>query len=199
MENDPWLDKWLALIRETSTGGRVLELGCGCGWDTLDLLSAECNVVAADISAERLAECSKSVPLAKLLQADNGKPLPFADHSMSVIVASLSLHYFSSEVTFQIATELKRCIQSGGLLLARFNSTNDYHFGAASDLEIEPDFYQVGTRTKRFFDEDSVRLFLEGWDIQFLEENVIHRYQKPKSVWEAMAINLPLDTSRPPS
>jgi hypothetical protein len=108
---------------------------------------------------------------------------------MSVIVASLSLHYFSWEVTRQIATELKRCILPGGLLLARFNSTNDFHFGAASDAEIEPNFYQVGTRTKRFFDETSVRLFLQGWDIRFLEENVIYRYQKPKSVWEAMAVS----------
>ena len=187
MKNDPWLDKWLALIREKSAGGQVLELGCGCGWDTVDLLAAGCNIIAADISAERLAECAKSVPLAKLLQADNGKPLPFADHSMAVIVASLSLHYFSWDITLQLASELKHCIQNGGLLLARFNSTNDYHFGAASELEIEPQFYQVGNRTKRFFDEASVRLFLQGWDIQFLEENVIYRYQKPKSVWEAMA------------
>ena len=199
MKNDPWLEKWLRLLREKSAGEPVLELGCGHGWDTLDLLAAGCSVIAADISTETLAECVRTVPGAKLIQLDNGKPLPFADHSLTVIVASLSLHYFSSEVTRQIATELKRCIQSGGLLLARFNSTNDYHFGAASELEIESNFYQVGTRTKRFFDESSVRFFLQGWDIQFLEENVIYRYQKPKSVWEAMAVYLPLDTSRPPS
>jgi hypothetical protein len=41
--------------------------------------------------------------------------------------------------------------------------------------------------TKRFFDEEAVRTFLQGWDIQFLEENTIHRYEKPKSVWEVMA------------
>jgi SAM-dependent methyltransferase len=188
MQNDPWLEKWLTLIRERSADGQVLELGCGGGWDTVDLLAAVPKVVATDISADKLTECAKSIPSANLVRMDNGKPLPFMDHSMSVIVASLSLHYFSSDVTRQIATELKRCIRDGGLLLARFNSTNDYHFGAASELEIEPHFYQVGSRTKRFFDEDSVRLFLHGWDIQFLEENVIQRYQKPKSVWEAVAV-----------
>ena len=41
--------------------------------------------------------------------------------------------------------------------------------------------------TKRFFDEDHVRAFLHGWDFQFLEENTINRYEKPKSVWEVMA------------
>lgn len=199
MKNDPWLEKWLDLIREKSADGSVLELGCGHGWDTVDLLAAGCNVIAADISAEKLIECAQSAPGAQLVQMDNGKPLPFADHSLPVIVASLSLHYFSWEVTLQIAAELKRCIRDGGLLLARFNSTNDHNYGAASDSEIEPNFYQVGTRTKRFFDETGVHLFLQGWDIQFLEENVIQRYQKPKYVWEALAVNLPLDTSRPPS
>lgn len=188
MQNDPWLDRWLRLIREKSAGGPLLELGCGGGRDTIDLISTGCKVIATDISAENLVECAKSVPEAKLVQMDNGKPFPFADHSLPVILASLSLHYFPWEATLQIASELRRCLQSGGLLLARFNSINDHHFGADSDAQIEPNFYQVGTRTKRFFDEASVRRVLHGWDIQFLEENVIYRYQKPKYVWEAMAI-----------
>jgi SAM-dependent methyltransferase len=189
MKNDSWLEKWLALIREKSAGGPVLELGCGNGRDTVDLLSAVPNVIATDISSENLAECAKSAPAAKLLQMDIGKPLPFAGHSLPVIVASLSLHYFSWQATLQISAELKRCIRGGGLLLARFNSTNDLHYGASSTLEIEPNFYQVGTRTKRFFDESSVRLFLQGWDIHFIEENLIQRYQKPKWVWEAMVVS----------
>ncbi|MGE5777527.1 MAG: class I SAM-dependent methyltransferase, partial [Chloroflexota bacterium] len=137
MQNDPWLEKWMNLIRAKSAGGLVLELGCGSGWDTVDLLAAGCHVIATDLSAENLTECARSASEAKLVQMNNGQPLPFADHSLSVIVASLSLHYFSWDVTLQVAAELKRCIQPGGLLLARFNSTNDYHFGAASELEIE--------------------------------------------------------------
>ncbi len=199
MQNDPWLEKWLALIQQKSQGGPVLELGCGHGWDTADLLSAGCCVIATDISAENLTECAQSVREAKLVQMDNGEPLPFANHSLPVILASLSLHYFSWNVTLQIASELKRCIRNKGLLLARFNSINDHNFGASSDVEIEPNFYQVGERTKRFFDESSVRLLLQGWEIQFLEENVIYRYQKPKYVWEVIAVNSPLDTSSPPS
>ncbi|HLO15094.1 MAG TPA: class I SAM-dependent methyltransferase [Anaerolineales bacterium] len=188
MKNDPWLEKWLALIRQRSADGSILELGCGSGWDTRDLLSTGMTVIAADIAGENLVECAKSVPRANLLQMDNSKPFPFADHSAAVIVASLSLHYFSWAVTLQISSELKRCIRNGGVLLTRFNSVNDRHHGAASTSEIEPNFYNVGARTKRFFDENSVRLFLQGWDIQFLEENVIYRYEKPKYVWEAMAV-----------
>ena len=188
MKNDPWLEKWLALIQKRSASGYVLELGCGAGWDTVDLLSAGCNVIATDISEENLAECAKSAPNAKLVQLDIGKPFPLTDHSLAVIIASLSLHYFSWAVTLQISSEIKRCIKDGGLLLTRFNSINDHNYGSSSTSEIEPDFYYVGTNTKRFFDEISVRLFLQGWDIRFLQEIVIHRYQKPKCVWEAMAV-----------
>jgi SAM-dependent methyltransferase len=188
MKNDHWLEKWLELIQKKSAGGRVLELGCGSGWDTVDLLSAGCRVVAGDISGARVAQCAESAPCAHILQFDIGKPLPFADHSAAVILASLSLHYFSWENTLQISSELRRCIQDGGILLARFNSTHDFHYGASSTEEIEPNFYRVGAWTKRFFDENSVRRFLQGWDIQFLEENVIDRYANPKYVWEAMAV-----------
>ena len=188
MKNDPWLEKWLDLIQKKSAGGRVLELGCGSGRDTADLLAAGCNVTAMDISRENLMECAMVAPKADILQMDLGKPLPFANHSASIIIASLSLHYFSWAVTMQIASEIRRCIKADGLLLTRLNSLNDCHHGSTSTLEIEPNFYNVGTGTKRFFDETSVRLFLQDWDIQFLEENIIDRYRKPKYIWEAAAI-----------
>jgi SAM-dependent methyltransferase len=189
MKNDPWLDKWLELIKQKSANGLVLELGCGSGWDTAELLSTGCNVIAADISTKNLAECTRSVSQAKFVQLDNGKSLPFADHSLPVIIASLSLHYFPWSITLQIASELRRCLKTDGVLLARFNSTHDYNYGASpTPLDIEPNFRIVGTSTKRFFDETSVRAFFQGWDIQFLEENIIQRYEKPKSVWEVMAV-----------
>ena len=188
MDKDPWLDKWISLIQQQSAGGYVLELGCGWGWDTLELLNAGCNVIASDLSTRNLRATKQAVPHAETLQLDNGKPFPFADHSISVIVASLTLHYFTWTVTLQIASELKRILKADGILLARFNSTNDYHYGASpTETEIEPNFHQVGTSTKRFFDETAVRTMLQAWDIQFLEENVIYRYEKPKSVWEVLA------------
>jgi SAM-dependent methyltransferase len=157
MTNDPWLDKWLVLIQQKSAHGPVLELGCGSGWDTAELLAGGCTVIAADISSKNLAECRKAVRRAGFVRLDNGKPLPFAEASIHVIVASLSLHYFTWAVTMQIASELRRCLKMDGMLLARFNSTHDYNFGAATTVPpLEPNLYSIGTKTKRFFDEDHV-------------------------------------------
>jgi len=191
MERDSWLDKWFDLIKQKSANARtrILELGCGNGWDTLELSNAGCSVIASDLSTQNLRATKQAVPNADAIQLDNGKPLPFVDHSISVIVASLSLHYFPWIVTMQIASELRRCLKADGILLARFNSTNDFHYGATpTETEIEPNFHQVGTSTKRFFDDKAVRTMLQDWDIQFIEENIIHRYEKPKSVWEVLAV-----------
>jgi SAM-dependent methyltransferase len=148
MDRDPWLDKWFALIKKKSANGLLLELGCGSGWDTIELLSAGCKVIATDISSENLAECAKSPSHAKLVQMDNGKPFPFANASIDVIIASLSLHYFAWDVTMKIAFELRRCLKADGLLLARFNSTHDFNYGASPtqrSSRISPGGYKYQT------------------------------------------------------
>jgi len=188
MDNDPWLEKWLPSLKLKSTNGLVLELGCGWGWDTFELLDAGCKVVASDRSTENLSVTRSTAPRADTVQLDHSRSLPFVDCSIDVILASLTLHYFPWTVTLQIASELKRCLKPDGILLARFNSTHDVNYGAGSGVEIEPNFYQMETITKRFFDEASVRSLLQNWDVQFLQENVIYRFEKPKSVWEVMAV-----------
>jgi ubiquinone/menaquinone biosynthesis C-methylase UbiE len=187
MDKDPWLDKWIPTLNQKSENGSILELGCGWGWDTLELLNAGCSVIAADLSTGNLRATQQAVPNADIIQLDHSQSLPFVDHSVDIIVASLSLHYFTWTVTLQIASELKRCLKTDGILLARVNSTDDVNYGAGSGVEIEPNLYQIESRTKRFFDEKNVRTLFQGWDIQFLEENIIHRYEKPKSVWEVLA------------
>jgi len=188
MDKDPWLDKWLPTLKQRSANGFILELGCGWGWDTLELTNAGCTVIAADLSPENLSATKSTVPHADIIQLDHSQPLPFVDHSISVILASLSLHYFAWTDTLQIASELKRILKADGTLLARFNSTDDVNYGAGFGLEIEPSFYQVETRTKRFFNEEAMRNMLQGWEIQFLEKNIIYRYDKSKSVWELLAV-----------
>lgn len=62
-------------------------------------------------------------------------------------------------------------------------------FAAVGFPEIAPSFYQVGDRTKRFFDEAAVRtLFADGWRLLSLEERDTSRFEKPKVVWELIAV-----------
>ena len=82
-----------------------------------------------------------------------------------------------------MATRAERRVR----LLCRLNSTNDHHYGASGHPEIEPGYYSVEGQPKRFFSRAAVvELFSSGWHVRQLEEKVIHRWDHPKSVWEAV-------------
>ena len=184
MRDDFWLERWLSLL---ASKDEVLELGCGSGRDTKYLADRGFAVTATDKREEALTACARAVPEATCLQVDIEQPLPFADESYPLIVASLCLHYFSWQQTVEIVSEIRRCLEQNGRLFARFNSTNDVHFGAVGFREIEPNFYLVKGKSKRFFDHEALcGLFSKGWKIESLEEMTIARYDKPKVVWEVV-------------
>jgi len=103
-----------------------------------------------------------------------------------MIVASLSLHYFGWAQTLEIVQRIRQTLRPSGVLLCRFNSTNDRNFGAVGHSVIDQNFYLVHGEPKRFFDRPSVlAAFADGWRFLSLEETASHRYVLRKVVWEA--------------
>ncbi|WP_295139683.1 class I SAM-dependent methyltransferase [uncultured Reyranella sp.] len=187
MAVDQWLARWLPLIAERAGGQPVLELGCGGGRDTATLAAAGHRVVAIELSPEAVARARERVPSVQIHCQDIRAPFPLAERSVGVVVASLSLHYFDWSETIALARRVHEVLKPDGVLLCRLNSTNDHHFGASGHPEIEKDFYLVDGTPKRFFDRNAVdRLFAHGWRMLAIEEKVIDRYDRPKSVWEAV-------------
>jgi SAM-dependent methyltransferase len=184
--NDPWLDRWNNIL-ETSRQSLILELGCGSGRDTRYLTERELHVIAGDYSPQALDICRQHAPLSDVRAIDIREPLPFRNNVFPVIVASLCLHYFPWSQTMAIMAEIRRCLQPGGYLLARVNSTGDRHYGAAGHPEVEPGLHNVDGELKRFFNREAVELLIgEGWRVRNLEELTVHRYDSPKVVWEAV-------------
>lgn len=190
MPADDWLAPWLPEIASLSAQRPVLDLGCGACEDAAFLERRGYGVIAADVGAHQLARCAQNAKNASLLCLDLTDPLPFPGDSFCVILASLCLHYFPWPDTLRIVGDIRRCLTDDGLLLCRLNSTRDIHFGALGSPAVDPaeekDYYRVGNRRKRFFDEQAVtRLFTDGWAFVSLEEKTIARYRRPKVVWEA--------------
>lgn len=187
---DPWLNRWLPLLREASAARPVLELGCDTGIDTAWLLGQGFAVTATDIAADALAECARQAPGATLLAHDLRAPLPFADGQFGAVLASLCLHYFPWPTTQAAVVEIHRCLAPGGLLLCRLNSTRDVLHGATGYEEIEPNYYRVNARygeNKRFFDRAAIdALFEQGWQVVSVQELTNHRYEQPKVAWEVV-------------
>ncbi|MGB7195564.1 MAG: class I SAM-dependent methyltransferase, partial [Collimonas pratensis] len=67
---DPWLDRWLSLIKTRSGDRPVLEIGCGYGDDTSILANVGLQVIGFDLSAEAVAATRSRVPSAHVEQGD---------------------------------------------------------------------------------------------------------------------------------
>ncbi len=186
--DDTWLEEHLSLLGSPNAESRVLELGCGEGQDTLFLTNKGFKVTTTDISSERLETCTKNVPQAIHHLVDIREPLPFADGTFSIILASLCLHYFDWNKTHEVIAEIRRCLEVNGLIIARVNSTDDVNYGAVGFEEISPNFYSVFGKSKRFFNDSMLtELFANGWEIMQMEKRSIDRYGKLKAIWQLMA------------
>ncbi|VWD16025.1 putative S-adenosylmethionine-dependent methyltransferase/MSMEI_2290 [Burkholderia aenigmatica] len=190
---DPWLDRWLTLIKARAGERPVLEIGCGYGDDTATLAKAGLQVIGFDLSRTAVAATKIRVPSANITRRDVRDPLPDDATKMGVVLASLSLHYFSWDETVSIVERVRSALQPGGVLLCRLNSTLDDNFGAQGYEEIEPGYFLVDGQPKRFFDENAVRrLFADGWKTLSLEHITTDKYHQQKAAWEVIL-------ERPPS
>lgn len=187
MFTDPWLNRWLPLARERADSGLVLEIGCGHGDDTAVLAGAGLKVHAFDLSSVAAGIAKVRVPKAVVECRDVREPFPDVARELGVIVASLSIHYFSWAETQALVERVRSTLRPGGIFLCRLNSDQDHNFGASGHPEIEPNFFMVKGEPKRFFNEAVINsLFAEGWNTLSLEHFVTKKYVKPKALWEVV-------------
>ena len=184
-EYSSWLDKYAERFSMCET--KVLDLGCGIGYDSEYLTKKGLEVIAGDFSEVALRRLRERVPNVKTIILDISEPLPFEDSSFDLIIADLSLHYFDEKTTGKIMGEIKRILTSRGCLLARVNSIYDVNHGAGDGEKLEENYYFVGGYNKRFFTlVDAKKFFSIIGKVEANEENM-SRYNKPKMVIEVEA------------
>lgn len=181
---DNWLDNYKEVINNAK--GLILDLGCGEGNNSLYLTEKDKNILACDFSSYALELVHKYLPNVLTKQFDMTKPFPIEDNSIDLVIADLSLHYFSEEETFKILDEIKRILVNNGYLLFRVNSTKDINHGAMQGVKIEKNYYEVDNMKKRFFDEEDIRYFFKEWYIINVTEDEMTRYTKPKVLLRGM-------------
>ena len=137
---DDWLDLFLDDINNCTLP--IIDLGCGSGNDSKYLIEHGKKVVACDYAENAVENARKNFP--ELIDAkcfDMTEGLPFGDGYAGIIVADLSLHYFSEEVTKSILAEIKRVLDRDGKLIFRVNSINDVNHGAGQGTEVEHHYF----------------------------------------------------------
>lgn len=116
------------LMAHVKPGDRVLDLGCGDGSFTAQLVAEHARVVAADVSAEALRRAAERAPGAELVKLEEGEPLPFADGGFDVVWAGETIEHVVDAVAW--LAEVRRVLRFGGKLLL----TTPYHGRVATVL-----------------------------------------------------------------
>lgn len=183
---DMWLDKYKEYIE--SAQKTIVDLGCGIGNDTMFIKSLGKDVLSVDYSDEALRIINQNIKDAKTLKMDFEKEWLLENESADLIIANLSLHYFSAETTFKIINSIKNTLVDGGILIVRLNSVKDTNYGSDSLNEIETHYYEAMNIRKRFFDKKDIDLFFSCFKILSCKEekvlSLIH--DKQKIVWECV-------------
>lgn len=168
-----------SLFAETATtyfpsAGRVLDLGAGLAQDSNFFAERGYDVTSTDIEAATLEKNEQELPKElrhkiTFQKVDLREALPYDDESFDVVYAHLSLHYFTHELTTRLIGEIQRVLKPGGVIAFLVNSVNDPEYGTGA--AIEPDYFQVGDASKRYFSVDSARTYMRYFDTVLLDDH----------------------------
>lgn len=172
-----WIDK-PSLFAETAIGyfpkkGKVLDLGAGLGQDSRFFAEHGYKVICTDREKQALNISKSNLPedLVKLVsfqQLDLNHELPFNADTFDIVYAHLSLHYFNTEISKRLFTEIHRILKPEGVLAFLVNSVNDPEYKSGN--ELEPDFLQIDKITKRYFSIATTREFTKDFSPLLLDE-----------------------------
>lgn len=152
---DDWLDMFSNEIMNCNTP--IIDLGCGGGNNTLYLINMGKKVIPCDFTDTAIKQMKMIFPeIIRAEQFDMLDGMPFPDGFTDIVIADLCLHYFTTEATFGILDEIKRILTPGGLLFVR---------------------------VKRFFDEQDINFFFQGWNKVYVNEERMTRYKDEKILW----------------
>jgi SAM-dependent methyltransferase len=184
---DDWLDSCERELQSCVTP--IIDLGCGAGNNTKYLLEKGKEVIPCDFAEKAVTNIKRRFPQVKQVKCfDMTNDLPFPDNFTDLVIADLSLHYFSEEITYNILAEIKRVLKPNGFLCFRVNSVNDKNHGAGQGKEITKHLYETEDgRQKRFFDKNDIETFWQAWDLIFYQEENMHRYELNKVLWRCLA------------
>lgn len=176
LEEDLWIDEYKTYF---DSRGKCLDLGCGIGQYSKQLIKYGYNVVSADISdiaLNKVKDFNKNV-----IKLDMRNKLPFSDSEFNLVFANLSIHYFSDEDTKKLLLEIKRILKDDGLFIGSVNAIQGLQIIESDAKEIEYHFYEYKDKQIRLFDVNDIKKYLKDFDIIKIDEREIIRFEHKKN------------------
>jgi len=176
LEEDLWINEYNVYFNST---GKCLDLGCGIGQYSKQLIKYGYDVISADISdiaLNKVKDFNKNV-----VKLDMRDKLPFQDNEFNLVFANLSIHYFSDEDTRKLILEIKRTLKEDGLFIGSVNGIEGLKVIGNEAKEIEYHFYEYKDKLIRLFDINDIKKYLADFNIIKIDERETIRFKYKKN------------------
>ncbi len=170
------LGRHALIIFQSHEARRILQLGCGPGYDTIYLAQNGMQVTGMDYSEtalckireDRISKGLEGSIVLKVGDARNG--LPFDDEAFDGCYSHMFFTMqFPEKELFFIFSEVLRVLKPGGLNVYSVRNVSDPHFGIGRHLGEGMWQNPLGF-VVHFFDEDKVRRLAKGYDLLWIKE-----------------------------
>ena len=173
-------DIWIREYKEFFDGkGKCLDLGCGIGQFSKELMEYGYDVTSADISNIALNKVKEFNP--NIIQLDMREKLPFEDEEFDLVFANLSIHFFSDLDTQKLILEIKRIMKNGGLFIGSVNGIQGIEKVKDTAQLIEYHYYFNQKQYYRFFDREDLNKYLNVFEILKIDERETIRFNHVKN------------------
>jgi 2-polyprenyl-6-hydroxyphenyl methylase/3-demethylubiquinone-9 3-methyltransferase len=154
------------LLAHIGRGETVLDLGCGAGEFSAELVTAGATPIAVDVAAEALRRARSLVPGLDARLWRSGEPLPVDDNAVDVVWAGEVIEHVVDVAPW--LSEVRRVLRPGGTLLL---TTPDHSRVTLLTLALSPrrfaEHFEPRSDHVRFFSRRSLTALLDdlGFDV----------------------------------
>lgn len=175
------------VLKSINTNSMILELGCGHGFDALELSKTN-KVTAIDFSQKAIAE-------AKLLANKNlffevgdfAKPLKYKSGEFDLVYSRLSLHYFDDKTTKSIISEVSRVLAINGRFAFMVKSTKDELFGKG--IKKGENIFELDGHIRHFFSKKYIKELLKNvFEIKTISEESGRLYDQKSTFIKVISV-----------
>lgn len=163
-KNDTWslamVERFVQLLPKRA---RVLDVGCGPGWEALRFARAGFRVTGIDISPKLIALAQRNVPRGRFAVGDM-RSLPFAAGAFDGMCAKASLLHLQRREVPSVLTSFHRALKRGGLLIVAVKE------GRGSEMIVESEYGYRFQRPFTYFGYKEFVRLLERTGFRIREE-----------------------------
>lgn len=172
------------ILKYLESGKKLIELGCGNGRDAIFLSNNKIDVVAVDQCESSINNLKSSIlnEHIEFVADDFIETKLLEKESFDYVYSRFTLHSISEEQENKLINRVYEALKKDGLLLIEVRSVKDEIFGLGEKIARNTYIYNNHSRRFIILDELIEKLTLNGFKVDFADENndyAIYKDQNP--------------------